>query len=414
MRKKNKSQAHREKIEKVRHVNEFLSAVKDMIAKAAGSDIVKYIPPSEIEFLYKIRLHPVRVKAAPGESIPPKVLEFSNCLITHFFKNEQVQIGIGMLDKISLYEYFSTAFTVMLYIQRLNDDDYPRAAVVKKRLEAFAAVVNSSTHETALKEYNHFMNATALLCCNINEYLYAFKFNPSIIERGVSKAGLFSEIYKIRLPKIKVLMGEHHRPAWRLGWYLPAPELHLELISIQSEEIYKLPGNVMDVYIQSHALNRLAERLDGIEISVLHFNIYDSLCLPKVYINKHGLLLFEYAIFKNKVGYFLGEVADGKIILKTFLFLTNNGTPEADKLQTMTGLQKEDINYLAIDKLSTFLLSDIDENENVKQLFINAGCESLFKIDKEFYHSAEGRPEMSKAGLIAKYLQLGEYQPGRR
>lgn len=66
---------------------------------------------------------------------------------------------------------------------------------------------------------------------------------------------------------------------------------------------------------------------------------------------------------------------------------------------------KEDIIYLAIDKLSTFILSDIAGNERIKQLFIDAGCESLFKIDKD-YISSGGMSVTAKAASIEKYLQL--------
>jgi hypothetical protein len=287
----------------------------------------------------------------------------------------------------------------------LNDEDYVHAGEVKKALAPLAAVLDSPVHEAAWSKYNQFMVTISLFCCDINEYLYAFKFNPHIIERGLSKAGLCSDIYRTRLPNVKVLIDEHHRPAWRLGWYLPEPELRLKFVSIKSEDIYLSSGNMLDVYIQSHALNRLSERLDGIDMGILHFNIFDSFNILKVCRNKYGVLLFEYAIFGDKAGYFVGDVVDEKIILKTFLFLTNNGTPEADKLQTATGLMKEDITYLAIDKLSTFLLSDIAGNERVKQLFIDAGCESLFKIDKEFIPS-ESTQTTSKAELIAKYLHL--------
>jgi hypothetical protein len=54
---------------------------------------------------------------------------------------------------------------------------------------------------------------------------------------------------------VKVLIDEHHRPARRLGWYLPEPDLHLKFISVKSEDIYLPPGKLLDVYIQSHALN---------------------------------------------------------------------------------------------------------------------------------------------------------------
>jgi len=46
-------------------------------------------------------------------------------------------------------------------------------------------------------------------------------------------------------------------------------------------------------------------------------------------------------------------------------------------------IQKTDKKYWEKDKLSTFLNSDIDDNETLKQLFIKAGCNSLFLLKKE-------------------------------
>jgi hypothetical protein len=177
-------------------------------------------------------------------------------------------------------------------------------------------------------------------------------------------------------------------------------------MSVRSEDVYQAPGNMLDVYIQSHALNRLAERLDGVEPGVLHFNIYNSLNDLKVRKSRKGVFMIEYGIFGKKAGYFLGEVVDGKIVLKTFLFLTNTGTPEADKLKAATGLMKEDIIYLAIDKLSTFIYSDIAGNDRIKQLFIDAGCESLFKIEKGHFVARGDSTITAKAEMIAKYLQV--------
>jgi hypothetical protein len=163
---------------------------------------------------------------------------------------------------------------------------------------------------------------------------------------------------------------------------------------------------MFNVYVQSHALNRLAERLDGVEPGVLHFSIYSSLSEPKVSKSRSGFLMFKYEIFGNKAGYLLGEVVDDKIVIKTFLFLTNAGTPEADKLKAATGLMKEDIMYLDIDKLSTFVYSDIAGNDRIRQLFIDAGCESLFRIDKAGFGTRGEDTITAKAEMIAKYLQV--------
>jgi hypothetical protein len=414
VRNKKKIHSNRQKLEKAQHQKQFVNEMKDLIAKAAGPDVVHIVPEYEIERLYKIRCHTVRLKAAPGEIIPPHILRFSNHLVTLFFKNASVEIGLGTLEQLSLYTFFSTGYTLITYAEAMKEDAYANASAIKKALAPLAALFDSDILRAALSQYNSIMVTISLLCSDFNDHIYAFKFNPDIVAKGVDKAGFFSEVYRTRLPKIKMLIEEHNRPLLQVGWYLPEPALRLEFINVQSEEIYQPPGSKLDVYIQSHAINRLAERLDGIDTGILHFNIFNSFTSLKVCRNKSGLLLFEYAIFGDKAGYFLGELIHGKIILKTFLFLTHKGTPEADKLQAITGLVKEDIIYLDIDKLSTFMLSDIASNERVKQLFVDAGCESLFKIDKELYFSSEGISAISKAESIEKYLQLNTWpMPGR-
>ena len=404
VRNKKKSIANRQKMEKAQHLKQFITEVRELIAKAAGSDIARYIPQEEIEQLYTIRFRPVKVNAAPGQTIPADILQFVNHLVTLLFKDYKVPIGVGTLEQVSLYDLFSIVYTVMIYGSRLSDDAYSRAAEVKNALAPLVAVYDSQINKEAFSKYNSIMNTAALFCCDINEYMYAVKYNPAIVAKG--KAGFFSEIYRAQLPKVKVQIDEQPRPAWQLAWFVPEPELKLKFISIPSEVLYLPPGKMLDVYIQSHALNRLAERLEGIDIGVLHYSLLNLFNQPKVCRSRRGVLLLEYSVLDDKVGYFVFEVIDEKVILKTFLFLTHNGTPETDKLQATMGLMKEDISYLGIDKLSTFLLSDIANNDRLKQLFIDAGCECLFKFDRAMYKPFEEKTPISKAEAIARYLQL--------
>lgn len=404
VRNKKKSIANRQKMEKAQHLKQFVTEVRDLISKAADSEIARYIPQEEIEELYTIRFRPVRVNAAPGETIPADILQFVNHLVILLFKDYKVPIGVGTLEQVSLYDFYSIVHTVMIYGSRLNDDAYIRAVDVKNALAPLIAVYESPINLKAFNRYNNIMNTAALFCSDIDDYMYAVKYNPAIIAKG--KPGLFSEIYRTRLPKVKVQIDEQPRPAWQLAWFVPEPELKLKFISLPSEVLYLPPGKTFDVYIQSHTLNRLAERLQGIDISVLHYSVLNSFNKPKVCRNRSGVLLVEYSVLDDKVGYFVCEVTDEKAILKTFLFLTHNGTPEADKLQATMGLMKEDISYLGIDKLSTFILSDIASNERLKQLFIDAGCECLFKFDRGMYKPFEEKTPISKAEAIARYLQL--------
>lgn len=59
---------------------------------------------------------------------------------------------------------------------------------------------------------------------------------------------------------------------------------------------------------------------------------------------------------------------------------TYSGTPEGEKLQQVFALGKVDRQYLAIDKLSTFMNSDIRSSKELEGMFMAAGCECLLEL----------------------------------
>lgn len=122
-------------------------------------------------------------------------------------------------------------------------------------------------------------------------------------------------------------------------------------------------------------------------------------------LNNERSFLFPLTFSKAKLGYLKADVIGDKLVIRTFLFITNNGTPEGKKLQELFGLQKADKKYLGIDKLSTFILSDIKENEQLKKLFCEAGCGALFKLDKTLLDNPEEK-EIACAKFIANYLGI--------
>lgn len=127
--------------------------------------------------------------------------------------------------------------------------------------------------------------------------------------------------------------------------------------------------------------------------------MYYSFKGPVKAIRFKGTLLIPYYLLLQKAGYFVCEVHEGKLILTTFLFLTNNDTPEGDKLYRLYQLTRNDKDYLAINKLSSFVTSDIAQNPEAKKLFIDAGCESLFQIKKSTYMRPPEEQHISDAIL---------------
>ena len=120
-----------------------------------------------------------------------------------------------------------------------------------------------------------------------------------------------------------------------------------------------------------------------------------------------GRYLIEYRIGESKIGYMVGEYIAGAILLKTFLFITNNGTPEGRKLYELYGLGKLDKKYLMLDKLSSYIRSDIGNNEKLRGLLEQTGCAGLLNIEEDVQILAEGRRENCHLdpNKILAYLQ---------
>jgi hypothetical protein len=122
--------------------------------------------------------------------------------------------------------------------------------------------------------------------------------------------------------------------------------------------------------------------------------------------------LIEYRMAGIKIGYLLAEMIDGILIIITFLLLTNNGTPEGDKLAKLTGLEKLDKEYLMIDNLRSLASSDILESEIVCKLFRDAGCQSILDVCEKLRDNHDlswmiGKEEHknSMSELIIEYLK---------
>jgi hypothetical protein len=109
-------------------------------------------------------------------------------------------------------------------------------------------------------------------------------------------------------------------------------------------------------------------------------------------------------MYYHKVGYLLTTLHDNKLVIRSFLFLTNDGTPEGRKLHQLTRLEKYDKKYLGIDKLSTFTAYRIDEDEELSAIFREAGCGPL--LDSSYLQSiaAEYTPPRDKSSLH-RYLK---------
>lgn len=179
------------------------------------------------------------------------------------------------------------------------------------------------------------------------------------------------------------------------------------------------PKREYSVFIQSHALRRLEERLGACIKSTgyIHECIPHSISMLEdeedtsvegesnvVFLN--GTILLPYFYNDHKIGYLTARIIDDNIVITTFFFLTMDGTPEGDLLCEKLKLVKKDKIFLNLDKLETFIHGDIKTDPVLVGILMECGCESLLNISTEELVKPPEMKAIKIAALIRKYIGM--------
>jgi len=140
------------------------------------------------------------------------------------------------------------------------------------------------------------------------------------------------------------------------------------------------PATEYPVYIQQHAIDRLNERLPA-QSGGVHYSLFCSLNRPVIIDRQGDDLLVEYRLLdKYRLGYLAAQQLPDKILVKTFLFLTMHGTPEARQLRQRVKLCRPDIEYQGLDKLETYAFTDLRQDTDLVRIMTECGCGSLLDV----------------------------------
>ncbi len=220
---------------------------------------------------------------------------------------------------------------------------------------------------------------------------------------------LVTELHGVPAESCKVKINGILRPAFRLG--NAVDEINFEWISIDKSLIhgfYTGKKQKLDVYIQSHALKRLEQRLDLLNQESRNYVLWENTNDIVNFEVHKGYLLLPVMVYEVKLGYLMANIVGDKLLFRTFLFITHNCTPEGDKLRKISGLGKEDIVYWKIDRLSTFLNLDEQKHSALFELFKKAGLEDLIKLKDKDFHIDEIQTD-ALDGLL-QYIEQGKLE----
>lgn len=377
---------------------EFMRRLVRLAKTVGAEEALRWIPKQDLDMLFHTRFRAVRIAPA-DDNIPSRLLKsVKNQLDT--FLNESVITLREDRPGITVKDYLVVGISLYYYIKGSEELASTCAPIVREKFALLIEAMEGEEH-SPMDIIETSAGVIGAEITRVNRRLYWFDHE---IEFKANQ--LYNCLYMHSLPpeKQKITINDISRLVYRVGWAFPNHGmLWAEVKGADFGFDNALSQQPVRVYIQSHALVRLKERLDFIDTPSLHLYLYKSMENLKVAKTESGQLLIEYYFNKKKLGYLAFDLLGKKLVIKTFLFLTMDGTPEGEALRQMLGIEAVDKKYLEIDRLSTFILTDIKDNPEILDKFTQAGCAELFMLDNEEINAI---PRIEKARMIQSYLNV--------
>jgi len=395
--KKKVSEQARINLERAKHRKLFLGNMAIVCDEMGGKGTFELIPRDILEIVYNTRCNYIKVNQGKGLKVPEKVLKLVHNDFVFLGKRIKIQASPDN-PEYTLFDFMTVFLTIniVLGIQK----DKPWSVEFDRRLQKY------EPQDIITDIINKIFHMLEHLSIFYSEYRKRFVWfdGDFRIPENRNALGYVANVNIVVHEEMTIKTSEGKRQVWRVSWVndegLKNASIKPALLGIKTP-FAEIP---VGVYVQDHALTRLYERIDGLDHKIIQAALFHSIDAPVITHTDTHKILVEYRICNSKLGYLVCEYAGGIVLIRTFLFITNNGTPEGRKLNELTDLGKLDKKYLAIDKLSCFIGSDIATNKILRPLFEQAGCSCLFHLNQVLLDAITIQNHNPISELITSYL----------
>lgn len=413
-----KSEKKRKKHDRLRRQNDahlkklaaekrFRGAIQRVLDALGMPDLFRQMPAFQQTFLIQCRMRTVRIDLAEGVKIPRRTLDFLRSILSTILSTHKVQVIPGC-GSITMEDYFTAGFALG-FLGRPDENERDESVInIQRKLEPLWKITDELKTNHILDLLN-LLEEYFLLFNRINQKMHYLM--PSMYSAKIDRVSVSLELNQSNVEVKEFVINGKPRHAYRIG--LVKCSVGRIWISLSGCDfglncvISDLP---MKVYIQSHALIRLRQRLDSFPHYILHALILNAILEKDITYSGKNLALAAVMLANVKLGYFQMEIVGGDVIVKTFLFVTNTGTPEGDRLDKELHIGKFEKQFVEIDKLSTFVQSDLMQDERVRAVFIKAGLGYLCDLDPKLFGTRDSIKQGYAADFI-KYLHPGVSDP---
>ena len=408
MKRKKKKKGIQNKHELRHRQNEFFKKLKHTMAILGDDSAFDLLDKKRRLMIYCTRIRPFKViNPAEGKRASKAALQMLNDNLTQLLQHTWVELNSQQI-RINLYDFSIYAETLFLFWDNVVNEEPD----IGERFHAcFPIFEKDEFNEQRLKMLYMVERRLELLSWLFSDFTSStIRFAKEKLKENRPPFDLspFFNNYIVEQKKTETELLEidgHRRTIFRVCLnakqaFIPFT-LTPEQLGLQGM-MQKLP---LKVFIQKHVIVRMEERLGKTFVHLSYLYIITSLLQAPLPAGKPNSLLFPMNEGNIRLGYLQADIIGDKLVVRTFLFVTNNGTPEGKKLQKLAGLAKLDKAYLGIDRLNTFITSDIKDHQQLRALFNQAGCGGLFQLNYSWMIKAN-KKQGACADRLACYLGL--------
>lgn len=373
---------HEEYLKKLAVQNEFNAALKRvLIALNIDPAIIRQLPDDLKKKFLQWRTRSVRLVVSDGIKPSRRVLDHMRLTLSRWLAEAKAPVLPGY-GEVTLDDYCTAGLTLFFHFygeKNLRKEEIRIRQILFPLIDPFIHDSNPP-----LKIFDLLLQALGSMHSRINQSFFYLNHLPSSWGSGPtyrisSSAILYQQKAEIR----NVISDGNARPAYRVGWPIVKRGMNWLKLSARNLGIDSSFADLrMDVYAQSHVFIRLRERLNTLYPHESHLMLFVSFLVmekpPAAYKNS---ILIPAVHADVRIGYFPVEIVDGMILVKTFLFITNSGTPEGDRLDKELHTGKLEKEFLNVDKLSTFVNTDLPKDPKIREIFEKVGLGALCTLD---------------------------------
>jgi hypothetical protein len=370
----------------------FENKMRALCAMLGDKSLYDRIPPKERDFMYQWRGLPLKVELAEGCTMPEDSTEIIAKVMRDFLDTTSIELIPGSGKCISLSDYYFIALSMENVLKCKT-----HVFAGKERFDFFMKDAQDRLLEYEMKLYVFARRLCSSFDSIVRNQFYTCFFSIGVYESIKDHAA--DKDKNLRLwHKITIDFMQTDEKQMKVDGktitvkqvgaieYDSAgiPKMAPVFVTPQRLKINGAADRRIPIYITHHAIDRLMER-SGCQVTCLAITSLISSIAEGECISIPGkTFLIEYRIKGHKIGYIVGELTDGILLLRTFRLLTHPATPEGVIIKMLAQAEEAYEVLLQIDSLRPLLESHIMiVNDVIAQLFIDAGCQGIVDLCRE-------------------------------